>query len=479
MDIQFGTDGWRAVISEEFTFANVRRVAQAIADCLLDAPGPATTQGMVVGYDTRFLSDRYAAAVAAVLAGNGIPVYLSHSDCPTPALSFAVRHQAAAGGVMITASHNPPRYNGIKLKADHGGAAPRDLTRRVEERLRINEQTGHQPRAVDFDVDHASPQARRLIQRFDPLPPYLDHVRSLVDLDVIGRAGLRVVVDPMYGAGRGYLRRFLTEAGCLVQEIHSELNPGFGGLHPEPIERHLGALRQAIRETGFDLGLSTDGDADRIGAMDHQGRFVDPHAILTILLRHLVDDKGQRGAVVKTISTTARLNVLAQRYGLPLHETPVGFDHICQLMLTEDVLIGGEESGGLSVRGHIPEGDGLLGGLLLLEALATSGLSLSALLAQIASEVGAFYYRRDDAPSNGMPKAELVAYLLRQPPATLAGQPVVQINSRDGVKYILADDSWLLIRPSGTEPILRLYAEARSPEAVEALLAESRRLVGV
>jgi phosphomannomutase len=332
---------------------------------------------------------------------------------------------------------------------------------------------------VDYDVSHSSPQADRLIQRFDPLPPYLDHLRDLVDLPAIGRSGLRVVVEPMYGAGRGYLRTFLAEAGCTVHEIHGDLNPGFGGLHPEPIERHLEALRQAILDSGFDLGLATDGDADRVGAMDAQGRFVDPHSILTVLLRHLVEERGQRGAVVKTISTTARLNVLAHRYGLALHETPVGFDHICQLMLTEDVLIGGEESGGISVKGHIPEGDGILAGLLLTEALATAGASLSDVLDQIAGEVGRFYYRREDMPSNGVPKSELVAHLLKQPPATLAGQPVAQINSRDGVKYILEDDSWLLIRPSGTEPILRLYAEARSPEAVEALLAESRRLAGV
>jgi alpha-D-glucose phosphate-specific phosphoglucomutase len=468
MGIRFGTDGWRAVISDEFTFANVRRVAQAIADCVLEEN--AAHQGVVVGYDTRFLSDRYASDVARVLAGNGIPVYLSRSDCPTPAVSFAVRDRAAAGGVMITASHNPPRYNGIKLKASHGGAATRDYIHRVEGHLEANDQAGRVPRLSDRGAP---------IERFDPLPPYLAHVRSLVDLEAIGRSGLRVVVDPMYGAGRGYLRAFLTEAGCTVQEIHGDLHPGFGGLHPEPIDRHLGELRETLLATGFDVGLATDGDADRVGAMDDQGRFVDPHSILTVLLRHLVEDCQQRGDVVKTISTTARLNVLAQRYSLALHETPVGFDHICQLMLTEDVLIGGEESGGMSVRGHIPEGDGILAGLLLLEALAATGASLSGLLAQIANEVGHFYYRRDDAPSNGMAKAKLVEYLLNEPPTTLAGQTVAEINSRDGVKYILADDSWLLIRPSGTEPVLRLYAEARSPEAVEALLAESCRLAGI
>ena len=473
MEIEFGTDGWRAVISEEFTFANVRRVAQAFADCVVQ--DGTTQQGVVIGYDTRFLSDRYAIEVARVLAGNGIPVYLSQCDCPTPAVSFAVRDQTAAGGVMITASHNPPRYNGIKLKATHGGAASRNDVQRVEEHLRSNEQTGSAPRLTDYDAALAA----GTIQRFDPLPLYLKHVRSLVDLEAIGRAGLRVVVDPMYGSGRGYLREFLTGVGCDVVEIHGDLNPGFGGLHPEPIGRHLGLLRETILTTGYDVGLATDGDADRLGAMDAQGRFVDPHSILTVLLRHLVEDCQQRGDVVKTISTTARLNVLAQHYGLILHETPVGFDHICQLMLTEDVLIGGEESGGMSVRGHIPEGDGILASLLLLEALATAGVSLSDLLAQIAAEVGHFYYRRDDAHSNGMAKAELVAYLLDKPPATLGGQSVTGINSRDGVKYILADDSWLLIRPSGTEPVLRLYAEARSPEAVEALLAESRWLAGV
>ncbi|MBU0495906.1 MAG: phosphoglucomutase/phosphomannomutase family protein [Chloroflexi bacterium] len=468
MSIHFGTDGWRAVISDEFTFANVRLVAQALADCVL-ADGLAD-QGVVIGYDTRFLSDRYAMTVARVLAGNGIPVRLAKSDCPTPALSFAVRDQGAAGGVMITASHNPPRYNGIKLKAHHGGSAPRDYILRVEQQLAHNERTGREPRLAPDEAG---------IQRFDPLPLYLAHIQSLVNLNSIGQSGLRVLIDPMYGAGRGYLRRFLTDVGCPVLEIHGDLNPGFGGLHPEPIGRHLNALRDAIQQTHYDVGLATDGDADRIGAMDSQGQFVDPHSILTILLRHLVETRHQCGAVVKTISTTARLNVLAQRYGLALHETPVGFDHICQLMLTEDVLIGGEESGGMSIKGHIPEGDGLLAGLLLLEALASAGVSLSELLDQIANEVGRFYYRRHDAPSNGVPKLKLVEHLLNQPPTTLAGQSVVHINSRDGVKYILADDSWLLIRPSGTEPVLRLYAEARSPDMVEALLRESTRLAGV
>lgn len=468
MGIRFGTDGWRAIISDEFTFANLRRVAQALADCVLE--DDAARQGMVVGHDTRFLSDRYAMAVAQVLSGNGIPVHLSRSDCPTPAISYAVRDRNAAGGVMITASHNPPRYNGIKLKAPHGGAAPRDYIRRVEQHLQANEETGLTPRLADL----AAP-----IERFDPLPSYLEHIRSLVDLEAIGRAGLRVVVDPMYGSGRGYLREFLAGVGCDVVEIHGDLNPGFGGLHPEPIARHLGPLREAILGVGYDVALATDGDADRVGAMDERGQFVDPHSILTVLLRHLVENHQQRGSVVKTISTTARLNVLAQHYGLILHETPVGFDHICQLMLTEDVLIGGEESGGMSVRGHIPEGDGILAGLLLLEALAVTGTSLSGMLDQIADAVGRFYYRRDDARSNGMGKSELVTHLLERPPTTLAGLAVREIDGQDGVKYTLSDDSWLLIRPSGTEPVLRLYAEARSPETVEALLVESRHLTGV
>ncbi|MGQ9491623.1 MAG: phosphoglucomutase/phosphomannomutase family protein [Anaerolineae bacterium] len=478
MTISFGTDGWRAVISDEFTFENVRRVAQAIAEVLLENSAvhaverPTDPPLAVVGFDTRFLSDRYAAAVSEVLAANGLRVALARADAPTPAVSYAIPFLGAVGGIMITASHNPPRYNGIKLKSAFGGSAPVNDTRRVEAHLAANLAVGREPARVELE----EAMAQGLVSRFDPFPAYADHLRRLVDLDAIGRARLRIVVDAMYGAGRGYLRDLLAEAGAQVVEIRGEMNPGFNGIHPEPIARHLGPLIEMVPEGGFDLGLATDGDADRIGAVGPSGRFIDPHCIMTLALRYLVEERQGRGAVVKTVSTTQMLNRLAARYGLPLHETPVGFNYIGDLMMSDDVLLGGEESGGISIKGHIPEGDGVLMGLLLAEIVARYGRSPEALLSDIMDQIGQFHYARNDFKVRPFDKKSLVAGLAALAPARLAGIPLAAINTRDGVKYLLEDDSWLLIRPSGTEPVLRVYAEAHTPETVQALLAAGRAL---
>jgi alpha-D-glucose phosphate-specific phosphoglucomutase len=478
MTIQFGTDGWRAVISDEFTFANVRRVAQAIAEVLRSKCSPREGGGCaelplaVVGFDTRFLSDRYAIAVSEVFAANGLRVALAKADAPTPVISYSIPHMGAVGGVMITASHNPPRYNGIKLKAAYGGSAVNGDTREVERRLRANLESGREPQCAE--VEEALAQG--LVYRFDPFPAYREHLTDLVDLGVIGRARPRLVVDAMYGSGRGYLRDLLAEAGADVVEIRGEMNPGFNGIHPEPIARHLKPLMDKVLEGQYDLGLALDGDADRTGVVGPTGKFVDPHCIMTLVLRYLVEHRGMRGSVVKTVSTTQMLNRLAAEYGLPVHETPVGFNYIGDLMLKDDVLIGGEESGGISIKGHIPEGDGVLMGMLMAEIISWYGRSPEQLLAEIMSRIGAYEYARNDFHVRPFEKSALVAWLVESAPQALAGVPLVSINSRDGVKYLLADDSWLLIRPSGTEPVLRVYAEAHSHEMVEALLAEGRNL---
>ena len=493
MPIHFGTDGWRAVISDEFTFANVRKVAQAIADKTLadhkgqlsvichqssvpDHHSPLATRhsplppSLVVGFDTRFLSDSYAQTVAEVLAANGIHVWLAKGDAPTPLISYAIVDKQAAGGVMITASHNPPRYNGIKLKAAYGGSASPADAQEIERRIRENDGDG---RPI-LSLPMGEAVAQGLLTRFDPLPAYRTHLEKLVDFDAIRQAGLCVAVDVMYGAGRVYLRDLLREAGCQVTELRGELNPGFGGAHPEPIARHLQPLIDEMGTGRYLLGLATDGDADRIGAVDADGRFIDPHCIMALLLEYLVHDRGLRGSVVKTVSTTQMLNRLADHYGLPLHETPVGFNHISDRMLSENVLLGGEESGGISVQGHIPEGDGVLMGLLLAEMVAKRGKGLSCLLAELMDQpyVGHFHYGRDDQTVTPFNKARLVAGLMAHLPVELAGVPLRHSSDRDGVKYTLADNSWLLIRPSGTEPVLRVYAEAHSIEQVQALLAE-------
>jgi alpha-D-glucose phosphate-specific phosphoglucomutase len=478
MTIQFGTDGWRAVISDEFTFANVRHVAQAIAEVLRSKCTPVAEGGCaeaplaVVGFDTRFLSDRYAIAVSEVLAANGLRVALAKADAPTPVISYAIPNMGAVGGVMITASHNPPRYNGIKLRAAYGGSATNGDVREVEGRIRLNIESGRQP--LRMESDEAMEQG--ILFRFDPFPAYREHLKGLLDFEVIRQARPRVVVDAMYGSGRGYLRDLLMEAGAEVVEIRGEMNPGFAGIHPEPIAKHLKPLVDRILEGGYDLGLAMDGDADRTGVVGPTGKFIDPHCIMVLALRYLVEHRGMRGAVVKTVSTTQMLNRLAAEYGLPVHETPVGFNYIGDLMLKDDVLIGGEESGGISIKGHIPEGDGVLMGLLMAEIVSRYRKSPEELLAELKGRIGAYEYARNDFHVRPFEKPALVRELVESAPATLADLSVVSINSRDGVKYLLADDQWLLIRPSGTEPVLRVYAEAHSRAMVEALLAEGRAL---
>ena len=469
MSIHFGTDGWRAVISDEFTFANVRKVAQGIADLILEEQPLAPTA--VVGYDTRFLSDHYAREVARVLAANGITVLITQRDTPTPIVSHAVLEHQATRGVMISASHNPPRYNGVKIKGAYGGPAMPDDARRVEAFIRDNERRHRSPAHIPYEEGLRS---ERIIP-FDPFPAYERHIWTLIDRDPIAAAHVQAIVDPMYGAGRGFLRHLLEHVGVQVEEIHGELNPGFGGIHPEPITRNLGPLMERVKASQRTIGLATDGDADRIGAVDEEGNFVDPHHILALALRYLVEEKGLRGKVVKTVSTTRMLDRLAQRYNLPLHETPVGFNYIVEHILADRVLIGGEESGGMTIQGHIPEGDGILMSLLLVEILARWGGTLRDLVEDLHREVGPVAYARLDYRVESFSKAELVRRLSEDPPDTLAGMPVRDISTLDGVKYTL-DDAWLLIRPSGTEPVLRIYAEAPRPEIVQALLEEGKRL---
>jgi phosphomannomutase len=461
--IHFGTDGWRAVISEDFTFDNVRRVAQAIAEYFVEAGGAGAQT--VIGFDTRFLSDRYAVEVARVLAGNNLMVHLAAADAPTPAVSFAVKDRGAIGGVMITASHNPPRYNGIKLKAANGGSALAEDTRRVEVLLDKGS-----PFSLNIaDLETAVAEGR--IVRFDPAPAYEDHVKTLIDRNLISARPGKVVIDPMYGAGRDYIRDFLDGTGWQATQIRHDMNPGFGGIHPEPILPHLNALVDAVKESGGAFGVATDGDADRTGAVDEDGNFVSPHVIFALALRYLVEKRGLRGSVVKTVSTTLMIDRICRAYNLPLHETPVGFNHIADLMMKDDVLIGGEESGGISIRGHIPEGDGVLMGLLLLEIVAQAGVPLKELIRDLQQRYGPHHYARKDLPlARPVAKKDMVKRLTEGAPGSIGGVNVREVRSNDGVKYLLDDDSWLLIRPSGTEPVLRVYAESPNPALVAELI---------
>lgn len=481
MPINFGTDGWRAVISDTFTFHNLRLVTQAIADAIRSGhwytktvPINKTVQNrVVVGFDTRFLSDRYAREVARVMAANGYTVYIAQADSSTPSISFAVKNLKAIAGIVITASHNAPRYNGVKLKAAEGCSASPEQSRRVEIYLNDNQERGRGPKLMEWDqaVD------KGLIVSFNPIPDYYQHIRTLIDFDAIAANPPRVVVDSMHGSGRGMIKGILIGTGCEITEIRGEMNPGFGGAHPEPIDSHLGALAGAISTGMGDLGLALDGDGDRIGAMDERCNFVDPHKIMALALKYLVEERGLKGPVVRTVSTTRMIDRLAAMYDLPVYETPVGFNHIADYMISEDVLIGGEESGGISFRGNIPEGDGVLMGLLLIEMVAVYQKSLHTLVNELLEEVGpAFYERKDQRLKYPIQKEEMVQSLIENKPAKIGGIKVNDLLTIDGVKYIMADDSWLLIRPSGTEPVLRVYAEGRSVEMVKSLLGYGEQI---
>ncbi len=456
--IVFGTDGWRAVIGEGFTFDSVRRVSDAAGRVIAsDSPGGV----VLVGYDTRFQAGAFAAAAAEVLAGHGLEVRLSDRYCPTPALCWSVsRDEGAVAGVMLTASHNPAPYLGFKLRMADGGASPVSFTDRVEAAL----------------VDDA-PSARGEYGTVDLMGPYLDTLRSAVDADAIRSAGLKVAVDPLHGAGRGYLADLLQGLGVEVTEIHGEDNPGFSGLHPEPIPPHIDAVRDLVREQSLDAAFITDGDADRIGAADRHGEFVNPHRILCLVARHLAEDKGATGSIVKTVSTSVLVDRLASRLGLDVVTTPVGFKWIYEQMVLGGVMIGGEESGGIGIPSHVRERDGLLMALMLSEMMAQHGKGLGELVEDLLALTGPMEYGRLDLRLDPDVKDTFVEAIPYLSPETAAGLDVIEAQRADGLKLLLPDDAWLLMRPSGTEPLVRVYAEAPTDGVVDDLLAAGRDLV--
>ena len=468
MEIKFGTDGWRGVIAREFTFENLSLVAQATMDWMT-REGLAE-QGVVIGYDRRFLSAEFARRVAEIAAGNGIDVLLSNEYAPTPAISWAVKERNAGAGIMITASHNPPIYNGFKIKENYGGSARPDTTRLLEQIVAYNQEHGRSVRSMAFD----EACDKNVIEFFDAADGYLRQLGRVVDIEAIRKTATPALADPMFGAGSGYFKRLLG-----MEEIHSECNPSFGNRAPEPIGENLGELCVAVGSGKYRVGLALDGDADRIGAVDEKGEFFSSHAIFTLLLKHLVDRKGLTGGVVKTVSSTRMIDLLSAKYGLTLHETPIGFKHVCELMLQQQILMGGEESGGLGVTGHIPERDGILMGLLLLETIAVTGKGLRQQLDEIMDEIGHFHYRRIDTHIAVDRKEALLQRLQQEPPTVLAGRTVAGTNFSDGFKFIFGNGDWVLIRPSGTEPVLRLYSEASEPAMVDSLLRAARQLAGV
>lgn len=456
--IKFGTDGWRAVIADGFTFENVRIVSQALADYLKDHKA----NTVVVGYDRRFLSEKFAATVAEVLAGNSLNVRYFSSDTPTPAVSFEVLKIGAAAGVVITASHNPPEYNGFKIKASFGGSATPAQTLEVEKRLHKTP-----PKTIPF----LQGVAEERISIIDAPSDYKKQLETSIDMDLIRSSNVTMVIDSMHGTGGRWIEHIVgSGAKCKVVTIRADRDLLFGGVNPEPIEKNLQKLAERVKELGAYLGLATDGDADRVGAMDENGNFLNSHQIVAILLLHLARKRKLSGSVVKTFSQSVLIDRIAEALGLEVHETPIGFKYIAEYMLRENVLIGGEESGGIGITGHLPERDGIFNSLLLAEAVLSSGLTPSKHLEQIWREFGRFFYDRRDIHMDIKRGNELVSRLHREPPAKINGEVVKDLKNLDGVKLIFEDDSWLLLRQSGTEPVLRLYCEATSAPKVERLL---------
>ncbi|MBL9173016.1 MAG: phosphoglucomutase/phosphomannomutase family protein [Verrucomicrobiales bacterium] len=459
--IKFGTDGWRAVIAEDFTFENVSRVAQATADYWKAHPVAGAERKVVVGYDRRFLSDRFARRTAEVMAGNGFAVVLSDAPVPTPAVSLAVKTQKAVGGVMITASHNPAEFNGFKVKASYGGAAETEMCQGIEE---VVDASPIKWTAFDHALRGKAVTVRDLRQ------PHHAACRKLVDFDRIAKSKLRFAHDAMYGVGAGCFEELLAGTSCVVTTLNAEHNPLFGGVSPEPISRNFARSAAWLKEHPHDLCLVTDGDADRVGGMLGDGGVLTTHQIICLLLRHFVVNRKQTGRVVKALTTTTLVDRMCERYGLELVETGVGFKHVAAEMVRGGVLLGFEESGGIGFPGHIPERDGILAGLMLLELLATERKSLAALVSSLGKEFGPFAYARLDNAFPIEKRTSLMEYCKLNTPSKLLKSPVTRIQSADGVKITAQDGSWLMLRGSGTEPILRIYAEARTPADAEKLL---------
>ena len=463
--IKFGTDGWRGVIADDFTFANVAKVAQAIADYYQTRPD--RKKGLVVGYDARFLSREFAEEVTQILAGNGLSVVLSQEDIPTQCVSFAVTDKNLAGGVMITASHNPPKFNGVKIRGSLGGSAPPETTNAIESFL-----DKHKPKKIPL----REAEKKGLLKREDLVPGYLKKVESFLDRDLIKKAHLKVIHDPMYGVGDGLVERILASSKCEVITIHHKYNPGFGGINPEPIEENLEDLKRKIIKEEADLGVTTDGDADRLGIVDNEGKYLTPHQVFSLLLLYLVEEKNLRGGVVKTVSLGYQPERIARKFNLSLDEVPVGFKYVCDKMQEKDILFGGEESGGYGFRGYLMERDGILSGLLFVEMITRIGSPLSAVLKRMEDRFGASFFKRIDFAEAKVNKPEMIKKLSSPPYSTLGGIPIGRIKTIDGVKFFMEDDSWLLIRPSGTEPKVRVYAEASSQSQLDRIIEEGVKM---
>lgn len=465
-NIKFGTDGWRGLIARDYTFDNLTLVAHATARYVRTMQKKGAS--VVVGYDTRFLSRQFAEETARVLAANGITVYLTDTISSTPQVSFHTKAKKANLGVVITASHNPAEYNGFKVKASFGGPAIPEQITQIEKEL-----DALKGKAPSMKVETLETYIKqKMIRMFDAKESYVRYLRKKIDFDLIAKSGLKVVYDPMHGAGINFMHQILPEAF----EIHGWHNPGFGEVdHPEPIAECLEPLMRTVKKQKADVGLATDGDADRLGMVDHTGAFVDSHRIFMLLMKYLHQDKKRRGAVVKTVSLTSMVNKFCEQHGITLYETPVGFKHVAKLMAEEKILIGGEESGGLGTSLHIPERDGIFNGLLILEMMAARKKSLKELCDELDEEYGPHRYRRIDAKVTEQQKKQIMQACAKRP-LKIGRYNVLHIDDRDGYKFTVDGGAWLLVRASGTEPLIRFYSEASSINKVNELLDEAMKM---
>ncbi len=470
--IKFGTDGWRGIIAEDFTFDNVRICAQAVGLYLKQSK--LAKRGLVIGYDTRFASKDFASAAAEVIAANGIKVYLCSKPEPTPVVSYGVVAQKAGGAIVITASHNPGKWNGFKIKSEDGASAPTSVIAEIEKYVAEVFQSGIVKRL-------SLPEAigKGLVEYTDLYPAYEAQIARLVDLDGIKKARLKIAVDSMYGAGGGYFKALLKDSACEIIEINDLPNPAFPGMkQPEPIAVNLSRLSELIKKENADVGLATDGDSDRIGVMDENGNFLTQLQVYALLALYLLEVRGKRGAIIKTITTTAMLDKLGKIYNVPVYETKVGFKYVAPLMLEHDAIIGGEESGGYGFRGHVPERDALLAGLCFLDFMLKTGKKPSQLLKDLYDRVGEHYYDRIDIEFAEERRATIIEQIRNSHPKAIDNVDVVKEDTIDGFRYTLADGTWLLIRFSGTEPLLRIYSESSSSQRVKKLLEFGRKLTG-
>ncbi len=466
-EIKFGTDGWRAVISDGFTFEGVQTVAQAVSDYLNREYNGEKRIRTVIGYDTRFMSEKYAELAARVMVANGIDVILADRCSPTPAVAYAIKEKKLHGGVMITASHNPPYYNGFKYKAFYGGSADTGIIGEIEKLLYKSE-----VKILPYEEMVKSP----LFRYENICPAHLRFLSSYLDWKVLKRRRFKILVDAMHGAADKSIEGLLAKTRHKVETIRSRRDAYFGGVNPEPIAKNLQPLMKGVKKGKFDLGIATDGDVDRIAIVGPNGRLLTGHKVIALLLLHLLEDRKMSGEVVQTICGTVLIDKICEKYGLTMHETPVGFKYICDLMRKRDILIGGEEAGGIGYKNYMPERDGMLSGLLVLEMMAYRGRSLDKILKDIEKVFGSFCYQRIDMEYPDELKEKLMAELKSNPPDKVLNKKVIDIKSYDGVKLILEDKSWLLLRLSGTEPILRIYSEAPTDKKALAMLEEGRKI---